>query len=127
MAMTIERYFHIVFNILNRYWAVVYHETVWEIFSAKEGHIRSRVTFLDASCLEFEEFVQIDQADIRWRYYKYHYIKDGQSVFRYDNYPRHPGISPPYHHKHISSQDRVLPVATKPKLIEVIEEITRQF
>jgi hypothetical protein len=45
-------------------------------------------------------------------------MKNNQ-VFLYDNYPNHPGISSPFHHKHTSKGVVQLEVA--PKLADIIE------
>jgi len=54
--------------------------------------------------------------------YAYQYMKNHQ-VFRYDNYPNHPGISSPFHHKHTSTGVVQLEIA--PKLADIIEEAVR--
>ena len=125
--MTVEQHFHIAFNILDRHWAVVTHETECEVLGPDEGHVLSTVTFLDASYLDLEEFIHIVQDEVRFGYYKYQYVKEGTAIFRYDNFPLHSGVSPPYHHKHLPSSNEVVTVVRKPKLIEVIEEITHLF
>jgi len=56
--------------------------------------------------------------------YRYEYVKNKQEVFRYDNFAKHPGIRPPYHHKHISKR-RAVQLQEAPKLIDVLEEALR--
>lgn len=56
--------------------------------------------------------------------YRYRYLKDVE-IFRYDNYPKHPGISSPFHHKHTSTG--VIQLEAAPKLIDIIEEALRQL
>ena len=125
--MTRERYFQIVSNILDRHWAIVHHDTNCELLGTEEGHILSTATFLDDSYLDFEEFIHIDQDEVRFGYYKYQYVKEKKPFFRYDNFPLHPGISQPYHHKHPPESNQVMSLDRKPKLIEIIEEIAHLF
>ena len=125
--MTLERYFQILLNILERHWSIVDHETVFEILAHEEGHITSRVHFLDESYLDFEENVHVVANEIQFGYYKYQYVRDQKPVIRYDSFPFHPGVSLPYHHKHPAEGRPVVQLNQKPKLIEVIEEITHLF
>ena len=68
-TMTLDQYFQIVSNILDRHWAIVHHDTSFELLGPEEGHILSTVTFLDSSYLDFEEFVNIVQDEVQFSYY----------------------------------------------------------
>jgi len=51
-------------------------------------------------------------------------VKDQNEVFRYDNYPNHPGLRSPFHHKHVPKR-RLAQLKAAPKLIDVLEEALR--
>ena len=79
---------------------------------------------LDGSHIDFSEDILIVDKLINKLRYRYEYVKNKQEVFRYDNFAKHPSISPPYHHKHISKR-QVIQLEEAPKLIDVIEEALR--
>lgn len=120
----IDRYFTIILNIVTRHWAIIEDELEFIAFSEKRGFMRGRLLFLDNSYLDFSEAIEISKERIHKFNYRYQYVKAGQSIFRYDNYPKHPGISPPYHHKHISD-GKVISLSESPKFIDMIEEAVR--
>jgi len=121
--LNIDRYFHIVDSLLYRHWAVVDDDSVYTAFSDVEGKITSRVYFLDGSYLDFEEYIEIRLDRIIKHRYKYQYIKEGKEVFRYDNFPLHPRVPFPYHHKHVRDVERVEILADAPRLLQVISEV----
>jgi hypothetical protein len=94
------------------------------IRTPKFGKISGKIILLDGSYIDFsEEILIVDKLVTKLRY-RYEYVKDKQEVFRYDNFAKHPGIQPPYHHKHVSKR-RVIQLEEAPKLIDVIEEALR--
>jgi len=117
--MTVEKYFHITNNLLEHHWTVVDNQVKCERFSTIGGQISGRSTLLDESYIDFSEEVYVFDKKFVIGRYRYQYMK-GVEVFRYDNYPQHPGIVPPFHHKHTSKG--VLQLETAPKLIEIIQE-----
>ena len=85
--------------------------------------LRGFISF-DGSYLDFEEYIEIHLDRIIKHRYKYQYIKEGEEVFRYDNFPLHPGVPFPYHHhKHVRDVERVEILADAPRLIQVISEV----
>ena len=44
-------------------------------------------------------------------------------MFRYDNFPRHPGVPSPYHHKHIAGRKDVEILSIVPGLAGILQEI----
>ncbi|MGQ9627004.1 MAG: toxin-antitoxin system TumE family protein [Anaerolineae bacterium] len=95
------------------------------LVSESEGRIRGRVTFYDGSFLEFGETVEVRggarrRMDVRKIWYKYHYQRGENLIFRYDNSPHHTDLPTFPHHKHIG--DRIEPAAP-PDLSDVLREI----
>jgi hypothetical protein len=122
--MTFEKYLHIVDNLLTRHWAITENQVTATISTPTFGKINGKVILLDGSYIDFsEEILIVDKLVTKLRY-RYEYVKDKNEVFRYDNFAKHPGIRPPYHHKHISKR-RAIQVKEAPKLIDVIEEALR--
>ncbi len=122
--MTFEKYLHIVDNLLARHWAITENQVIATINTPNFGKINGKVVLLDGSYIDFsEEILIVDRLVTKLRY-RYEYVKDKTEIFRYDNFEKHPGIRPPFHHKHVSKQ-RVIQFKEAPKLIDVIEEALR--
>jgi len=79
---------------------------------------------LDGSYIDFSEEILILENLVTKPRYRYEYVKDKNEIFRYDNFAKHPGIRPPYHHKHISKR-RAVQLQEAPKLIDILEEALR--
>ncbi|MGH7598582.1 MAG: toxin-antitoxin system TumE family protein [bacterium] len=122
--MTFEKYLHIVDNLLARHWAITENQVSATISTPKFGKINGKVILLDGSYIDFSEEILIVDKQVTKLRYRYEYVKDKNEVFRYDNFAKHPGIRPPFHHKHISKR-RAIQVKEAPKLIDVIEEALR--
>jgi hypothetical protein len=122
--MTFEKYAHIVDNLLYRHWAVADSQVSIKRVSTNFGRIDGKIILLDGSYIDFSEEVWTVAKVVTKPYYRYEFVKDQNEVFRYDNFAKHPGIRPPYHHKHISKR-RAIQVKEAPKLIDVIEEALR--
>jgi len=132
-------------SILQRHWAVWEDETNYQFFSDTEGKVLSTVQFGDGSYLpnfslrkkssiirnnwkkslikDFEENIEIHQGQVIKQMYRYQYIREGKEMFRYDNFPRHPSVPSPYHHKHIAGRKNVEILSTAPILAEILKEI----
>jgi len=92
-------------------------------FTPNTGYVRGRVVFADGSLLQFAEEVALSGNVVRRDAYRYHYMRAGRTVFRYDTAPHHPHLSTHPYHKH-DARGRVLespPVSLK----EVLGEIAR--
>jgi hypothetical protein len=119
--MTFEKYSHIIYNLVRRHWAIVDFHATAKAFSTMRGRIDGKIMLLDDSYIDFSEEISIVAKLVTKVHYRYEFVKDKMEVFRYDNFERHPGIRPPYHHKHISKR-RVVQLKVAPKLINIIEE-----
>ncbi len=122
--MTFEKYLHIVDNLLDRHWAITENRVTVTIRTPKFGEISGKIILLDGSYIDFSEEILIVDKLVTKLSYRYEYVKDKNEVFRYDNFAKHPGIRPPFHHKHISKR-RVIQLKEAPKLIDVLEEALR--
>jgi len=96
-------------------------ELTEESRTALEGYIKGIVTFIDASKLYFREYVSIKNCNITLYTYSFHYSKDSQLVFRYDNTPHYPRLSSFPHHKHC--QDSSVIDCKEPTLKVILDEI----
>jgi hypothetical protein len=120
--MTLEKYFNIIESLLDHHWAILERQLEYIRFSEWRGKIDGRIVSYDGSFIDaYEEIIVVKNSLIKGRY-AYQYMKNHQ-VFRYDNYPNHPGISSPFHHKHTSKG--VIQLEVAPKLAEIIEEAVR--
>lgn len=122
--MNIDKYLRIIDNLLTRHWAIADKQVAATTLSSKYGKIGGKIILLDGSYIDFSEEILIVEKIFTKPNYRYQYVKDKNEVFRYDNFAKHPGIRPPFHHKHISKR-RVILLKEAPKLIDVIEEALR--
>lgn len=122
--MTLEKYFHIVHSLVEHHWAIVEKEIVYKTYYKGGGEINGKITLLGGSYIDFVEEILVTKKAVIKKKYSYQYIKDTR-IFRYDNYPKHPGISFPFHHKHTSTG--VTSLEAPPKLIDIIEEALRHI
>lgn len=122
--MTFEGYARIIDSMLVKHWAVTTTEVQVKGRDQQQGTITGTIALLDGSYIDFFEEVFISSNVLGKRRYSYQYVKNQAEVFRYDNYPNHPGLRPPYHHKHVSNQSLVH-LEEAPKLIDVLEEALR--
>lgn len=119
--MTFEKYLRIVDRLLDRHWAIAENHVAATIRTPTFGKIEGQIIFWDGSYIDFSEEIFIIDKQIAKLRYRYEYVKDKTEIFRYDNFAKHPGIRPPYHHKHIGKR-RVLQLSEAPKLINIIDE-----
>ncbi len=122
--MKFERYLHIIDNLLQNHWAIADTQITPQIYTPDHGKIEGKIILLDGSYIDFSEEILIEAKLVTKPRYRYEYVKDKNEVFRYDNFAKHPGIRPPFHHKHISKR-RAIQLKEAPKLIDVIEEALR--
>ena len=80
------------------------------------------LVFYDGSRLDFTEVIQLTKQTIHKQRYRYQYVKDDQTVFRYDNSPHHLHLSTFPHHKHDASS-RILE-SDEVALEDVLAEIS---
>jgi len=120
--VTFEKYSHIIHNLLEHHWAITEPQVDYELFSKEKAKIEGRVALYDGSFIDIDEKLLIVRKNVVKSRYSYQYMKDSQ-IFRYDNYPNHPGISFPFHHKH--TPKGVIQLEAAPKLADIIEEAVR--
>jgi hypothetical protein len=122
--VTFEKYSRILDNLLGRHWAVAHAQTIAKMFTPNFGRIDGKIILIDDSYIDFSEEISIVAKQVTKLRYRYEYVKSRNEIFRYDNFPKHPGIVYPFHHKHISKQ-QTIQLHEAPKLIDVIEEALR--
>ncbi len=123
--MTFEDYARIVDSTLEKHWGIAEAQVNTTELSRVYGVIKGTIILLDGSYMDFSEEIFIVENAITKKRYRYQYVKNNESIFRYDNYPNHPGLRPPYHHKHVAAKRRVVRMKEAPKLIDVLEEALR--
>ena len=122
--MTFEEYARIVDGTLARHWAITEARVTSKEVSPAHGVVQGEIVLLDGSYVDFSEEILIVANAIVKKGYRYQYVKNEQPFFRYDNYPNHPGLRPPYYHQHSSNQSLVH-LEEAPTLIDVLEEALR--
>lgn len=122
--MTLEKYFNTIESLLDHHWAILEKQIEYIRFSEWRGKIDGRIVLYDGSFIDaYEEIIVVKNSLTKGRY-AYQYMKNHQ-VFRYDNYPNHPDISSPFHHKHTPTV--VIQLEVAPKLADIIEEAVRNI
>ena len=101
------------------YSAAVEAEIEIERRDAALGRIDGVVYFADGSRLEFSERVMIEKGHPLKDKYRYQFVREGVTVFRYDNAPHHEHVSTHPHHKHVGTQ--ILP-SIEPDFRQVLDE-----
>jgi hypothetical protein len=99
-------------------------EVDFEPDSSISGMIEGVIYFYDGSRLEVTERVKLERRRPVKTIYVYQYVRAGESVFRYDNAPHHPGLSNFPHHKHVGSKRLS---AIEPSLNQILDEIAEHF
>ena len=112
------------FAILRRTIAACVYVSSWQYEedarTPTEGFFKARVIFVDNSFLEFREYVNTTVRPVHRYSYSFHYQKQNQLIFRYDNTPHHPQLSSFPHHKHVGLN---VIESTPPYLRDVLKEI----
>jgi len=84
------------------------------------GILEGRIEF-QFGILHFLEVVKIDNNQLIKKKYKYHFIRDSDTmIFRYDNAPHHQSVLTFPHHKHIGSK---IVESLEPNIIQILHEI----
>ncbi len=112
--------------MLERHWGIAEVQVIPKAFNPNHGTINGTITLLDDSYIDFFEEILVSSNIINKRRYSYQYVKNQNEGFRYDNYPNHPGLRPPFHHKHVPKR-RLAHLKETPKLIDVLEEALRHM
>jgi len=84
------------------------------------GITTATLWFADGSRLVFSEVVLVRSHQVTKLRYSYQYMRDDNTVFRYDNAGHHRRVKSFPHHKHV---DRKVVAATEPTLKQVLDEI----
>ncbi len=124
--MKFQEYVDIIDSLLRKHWAVIDSPVSQDPYNQTQGTIEGKITLLDGSYIDFFEEILITSNSIERSRYSYQYVKAQTEVFRFDNYPNHPGLRPPYHHKHIPKK-RLALLKEAPKLIDILEEALRHM
>ncbi|MBS4028357.1 MAG: hypothetical protein KGZ58_06935 [Ignavibacteriales bacterium] len=119
--MFINEYFAQLQHILSASAFIASVETVEDARTPYEGFFKARIVFFDNSILSFREYLTTSVAPPKKYSYAFHYFKDKQLIFRYDNTPHFPSLKTFPHHKHLANGNVVESIA--PSLSDVLKEI----
>lgn len=121
--MYLTDYFRVIENSLKHLKPLLITNVQLTEYTNYTGIICGSILFPDGSILHFREYLNL-KLPIPKKTYSYHYQKDNECIFRYDNAPHHPEVVTFPHHKHL--RDALLP-SPSPDLSEVILEIMQQI
>lgn len=99
-------------------------EMDFEPEDSRSGVVEGVIYFFDGSRLEITEKVKLVAGRPVKPVYVYQYASAGESVFRYDNAPHHPGLENFPHHKHVGSKRFS---SIEPSLSQVLDEIAEHL
>ncbi len=119
--MHIADYFRQIDDGISNCPAIICRQVLFEQRTKYIGFIRGSLTFVDGSELYFKEFVDTEVGITKYKY-GYHYQKDKELIFRYDNHPYTAKKDVPTHHKHVSTEGNIIP-SSIPNLEDVLREI----
>ncbi len=120
--MRIESYFAQLRKLIASCAVVASWQYEEDVRTSTLGSFKARINFIDGSFLDFREFVDTSPRPVLRYSYSYHYQKNEQLIFRYDNAPHHPELPGFPHHKHLA--DSTVD-CRPPGLKEVLAEISR--
>ena len=121
--MTINDYLKAVKERLITDATVVSFRMMRERATFMDGYIRARLTFADQSYLEFSEYAQLIDGEIKVATYSYHWANSqDELIMRWDNTPHFPKLPDFPHHIH-HGQD-VIP-GRPVDIFLVLDEIAR--
>lgn len=84
------------------------------------GDVDGVFYFYDGSRLEFTETVTIEKQSPKKLSYRYQFIHQEKTGFRYDNADHHPNLPNHPHHKHVGGR---IVSAIEPTLSHVLDEV----
>ncbi len=119
--MYITDYFGLIDDTISNYPAIICKEILFEQRTKHIGFVRGILTFADGSELHFKEFVDTEVGITKYKY-GHHYQKGNKLIFRYDNHLYLGKEDIPTHHKHVSTDENIVP-ASIPNLVDVLREI----
>lgn len=123
-SVQIEEYFKEVFIAVSENPLILSFEIDYEVKSGTLGIIFGNIVFNDNTTLEFLELVRIVSDRTTRPKYRFHYYKNEELIFRYDNAKHHSEVETFPHHKHVKST-----VTSSPEksLIDVLGEIEKRL
>lgn len=90
--------------------------------------LTARLHFFDGSYLSLRERVDTERSYPRHIKYSYHYVSQGDTVFRYDNSTHYPDVSSHPAHKHVGPKGKQKIVAAeRPSFRQLAREIQAQL
>lgn len=119
--MRITDYFQEIEKIITECPAVTAKEISCDQRTSHIGFIKGTLIFHDASQLHFKEFIDTEDGITKYKY-GYHYQKENNIIFRYDNVA-HINKPTPFHHKHLFPALKITAIDEPPTLTFILKEI----
>ncbi len=95
----VETYFVFAESVL-RHSGATDESITYRLLSHTSGLVQGWASFADGSRLEFFESVTLTKGWVRRTRYRYHYMLEGKTLFRYDTAPHYPHLRTFPYHKH---------------------------
>lgn len=115
----IDQYLSLVIRTIRRSVAVD-DKVTYTVDNPLTGTIDGTLYFQDGSRREFTEQISLRAGRPVKQIYRYQYIHEKRSLFRYDNAPHYPQLLTFPHHKH--EGNKVL-AAKEPTLKQILDEV----
>ncbi len=94
-----------------------------QLLTATRANLRIRLRLLDNSFLEISEALTVEEEDLSWLSYRYHWQDPtGRLILRYDNAPHHQETETYPHHKHVAE---TVVASQRPSVPDLLKEIQR--
>ncbi len=94
-----------------------------QFLTATRANLRIRLRLPDNSFLEISEALVVEEGEITWLSYRYHWQDPtGHLILRYDNAPHHQEIGTYPHHKHVAE---TVVTSQRPSVPDLLKEIQR--
>ena len=120
--MCITDYFQQIEKVIAECPAIIMKEISYDQRTTYIGFIKGFLTFIDSSQLHFKEFIDTQEPITKYKY-GYHYQKENDFIFRYDNYIHSVKSNLPIHHKHLPSTSKFIALTIPPTLSSILKEI----
>jgi len=127
--LLINEYFSQFRYALNRFPFCNLIQIEEDIRSETEGFIKGQIVFSNSSALSFREYCTIIENTVKRLSYSFHYHRDNELIFRYDNAPHFPNLSTFPDHKHLSENEvqQSSPPTIEKILLEIETYLTKKI
>lgn len=119
--MYISDYFRRINQVVSDCPAIISKELLFDQRTKYIGFVKGTLVLRDGSELHFKEFMDTEAGITKYKF-GYHYQKADSMIFRYDNHPHPTRKDIPSCHKHVSTEENIIPVSI-PDLEDILKEV----